>query len=55
MQHETVDGFGPNGETIIDYSIYDAIKAGFGKVSFIIREEFLDSFKAIFEPKLAAR
>jgi len=50
-----VDGFGPNGETIIDYSIYDAIKAGFGKISFIIREEFLDSFKAIFEPKLAGR
>lgn len=50
-----VDGFGPNGETIIDYSIYDAIKAGFGKVTFIIREEFLDSFKSIFEPKLAGR
>lgn len=50
-----VDGFGPNGETIIDYSIYDAIKAGFGKVSFIIREEFQDAFKAIFEPKLAGR
>lgn len=50
-----VDGFGPNGETIIDYSIYDAIKAGFGKVSFIIREEFADSFKAIFEPKLKGR
>lgn len=46
------DGFGPNGETIIDYSIYDAIKAGFGKVIFIIREEFADNFKAIFEPKL---
>jgi NDP-sugar pyrophosphorylase family protein len=50
-----VDGFGPNGETIIDYSIYDAIKAGFGKISFIIREEFADNFKAIFEPKLAGR
>ncbi len=50
-----VDGFGPNGETIIEYSIYDAIKAGFGKISFIIREEFLDSFKAIFEPKLAGK
>jgi len=50
-----VDGFGPNGETIIDYSIYDAIKAGFGKVSFIIREEFHDSFKSIFEPKLKGR
>lgn len=50
-----VDGFGPNGETIIDYSIYDAIKAGFGKVTFIIKEEFLDNFKAIFEPKLKGK
>lgn len=50
-----VDGFGPNNETIIDYSIYDAIRAGFGKVSFIIREEFLDSFRAIFEPKLKGK
>ncbi len=47
-----IDGFGPHGETIIDYSIYDAIKAGFGKIGFIIREEFADSFKSIFEPKL---
>ncbi|TKC07244.1 nucleotidyltransferase family protein [Pedobacter frigoris] len=47
-----IDGFGPNGETIIDYSIYDAIKAGFGKVVFIIKEEFLEDFKAIFEAKL---
>lgn len=50
-----VDGFGPNGETIIDYSIHDAIKAGFGKVTFIIREEFLDNFKGIFEPKLKGK
>jgi len=50
-----VDGFGPNGETIIDYSIYDAIKAGFGKVTFIIREEFADKFKEVFEPKLKGR
>ncbi|MDP9075792.1 MAG: sugar phosphate nucleotidyltransferase [Bacteroidota bacterium] len=50
-----IDGFGPNGETIIDYSIYDAIKAGFGKISFIIREEFAEPFKAIFEPKLKGR
>ncbi|MBE7177921.1 MAG: nucleotidyltransferase [Mucilaginibacter polytrichastri] len=50
-----VDGFGPNGETIIDYSIYDAIQAGFGKVVFIIREEFADKFKEIFEPKLKGR
>ncbi len=50
-----VDGFGPHGETIIDYSIYDAIKAGFGKVTFIIREEFAEQFKAIFEPKLKGK
>ena len=50
-----IDPFGPNGETIIDYSIYDAIRAGFGKVSFIIREEFADKFKEIFEPKLAGK
>ncbi len=48
-------GISPNGETIIDYSIYDAIKAGFGKITFIIREEFLESFKGIFEPKLAGK
>ena len=34
------EGFGPSGETIMDYSIYDAIRAGFGKVVFIIREDF---------------
>lgn len=47
-----IDGFGPNGETIIDYSIYDAIKAGFGKVVFIIKEEFAANFRNIFDPKL---
>lgn len=47
--------FGPSGETIMDYSIYDAIRAGFGKVVFIIREEFAEGFKAIFEPKLKGR
>jgi NDP-sugar pyrophosphorylase family protein len=50
-----IDGFGPNGETIIDYSIYDAINAGFGKVVFIIKEEFVENFKAIFEPKLQGK
>ena len=50
-----IDGFGPNGETIIDYSIHDAIRAGFGKISFIIREEFLDNFKSIFDAKLAGK
>lgn len=50
-----IDGFGPNGETIIDYSIHDAIRAGFGKISFIIREEFLENFRGIFDPKLAGK
>lgn len=49
------DGFGPNGETIIDYSIYDAIRAGFGKVVFVIREEFAEKFKSIFDAKLAGK
>ncbi len=47
--------FGPSGETIMDYSIYDAIGAGFTKVVFIIREDFAENFKAIFEPKLAGK
>ena len=47
-----LDAFGPSGETIIDYSIYDAIKSGFGKVVFIIREDFTAEFKNVFEPKL---
>lgn len=47
-----IQGFGPGGETIMDYSIYDAIRSGFGKVVFIIRREFVNDFKEIFEPKL---
>jgi NDP-sugar pyrophosphorylase family protein len=47
--------FGPSGETIMDYSIFDAIRAGFKKVVFIIREEFADNFKGIFEPKLKGK
>ena len=35
-----LDGLGPNGETIMDYSIYDAIQAGFGKLVFVIRKDF---------------
>ncbi|GAA4747962.1 nucleotidyltransferase [Flavisolibacter ginsenosidimutans] len=50
-----IQQFGPSGETIMDYSIYDAVKAGFGKVVFIIRKDFADDFKAIFEPKLKGR
>ena len=40
-----LDGLGPNGETIMDYSIYDAIKAGFGKIVFVIRKDFEQDFK----------
>jgi len=47
--------FGPAGETIMYYSIYDAIRAGFGKVVFIIRKDFADDFKAVFEPKLKGK
>jgi hypothetical protein len=47
-----MDGFGPHGETIIEYSLYDAIKAGFGKVVFIIRESFASEFKEYFDAKL---
>jgi NDP-sugar pyrophosphorylase family protein len=44
--------FGPNGETILDYTVYDAIRAGFAKIVFIIREETEADFRAIFDPKL---
>jgi hypothetical protein len=50
-----IQQFGPGGETIMDYSIYDAIKAGFGKVVFIIRRDFAEDFKNIFEPKLEGK
>ncbi len=49
------EGFGPSGETIMDYSIYDAIKAGFGKVVFIIRKDFAENFKEKFGSKLAGK
>jgi NDP-sugar pyrophosphorylase family protein len=52
-----IDPVGPNGETIIDYSIYDAMRAGFGKLVFVIREEIEKSFKEIvgrrFEKRIA--
>ncbi len=50
-----LDEIGPNGEAIIDYSLYDAIRAGFGKVVFIIRTDFAEQFKARFEPRLTGR
>ncbi len=50
-----VDPVGPNGEAIIDYSIYDAIRTGYGKVVFVIRESFADAFKESFESKLKGK
>ena len=41
-----LDGLGPNGETIMDYSIFDAIKAGFGKIVFVIRKDFEEDFRS---------
>ena len=43
-----MDGVGPNGEAIIDYSVYDAIRAGFGKVVFVIRHSFAQDFCEVF-------
>ncbi|MBG9374680.1 nucleotidyltransferase [Panacibacter sp. DH6] len=50
-----IQGFGPSSETIMEYSIYDAIAAGFTKVVFIIRKDFADDFKALIEPKLKGK
>jgi NDP-sugar pyrophosphorylase family protein len=50
-----LDQIGPSGETIIDYSIYDAIQAGFGKVMFIIKESIEDDFKETFVERLKDR
>lgn len=50
-----IEGFGPGGETLMDYSIYDAIHVGFKKIVFIIRRDFAPEFKEIFEPKLKGR
>jgi len=44
-----MDGLGPNGEAIIDYSIYDAIRAGFGKIVFVIRHSFAEPFMEHFK------
>ena len=50
-----IDSFTPQGDTIIDFSLYDAVQAGFGKVVFIIRKSFEKEFKAVFNKKLAGK
>lgn len=47
-----LDPIGPSGETIVDYSIYDALQSGFGKVVFIIKEEIEKDFREVFYEKL---
>ena len=48
-----IDGLGPNGETIMDYSVYDALRAGFGKVVFVIRKDFEEAFREVVISKYA--
>ena len=50
-----IDPVGPGGEVIMDYSIFDAIRSGFGKIVFIIRKDFSEEFKNIFSPKLSGK
>jgi len=47
-----MDAFGPNGETIIDYSIFDALDAGFDKVVFVVRKHFRKEFEAYFRDRI---
>jgi hypothetical protein len=49
------DGVGPSGEAILDYSIYDAMRAGFGKVVFVIRRDIEDDMKRIFFDKWSGK
>jgi NDP-sugar pyrophosphorylase family protein len=48
-----VDAFGRHGEAILDYSVYDAIAAGFGKIVFVIRKDIKDAFKSKFDGKFS--
>ena len=50
-----MEGFGPSGETIIDYSIYDAVRAGFDKFVFVIRPDMQEAFEEIFMNKYKGR
>ncbi|WP_299556311.1 sugar phosphate nucleotidyltransferase [Seonamhaeicola sp.] len=50
-----IDSFTPEGDTIIDFSLYDALRAGFGKFVFIIRKSFEKEFKEIFNKKLEGK
>jgi hypothetical protein len=53
--NKQLDQVGPSGETIIDYSIYDAIRAGFGKIVFVIRRDIEDKIKERFVERLKGK
>lgn len=48
-----IDSLGPNGETIMDYSVFDALRAGFGKIVFVIRHDFEQAFREVVLAKYA--
>ena len=50
-----LDPVGPGGETILDYAVFDALRAGFGRVVFVIREEFAAEFRSRVAAKYAGR
>ncbi len=50
-----VEPIGPGGEVIMDYSVYDAIRTGFGKVVFVIRKSFAEDFRELFDAKLKGK
>ena len=50
-----LDPMGPNGETVLDYSVFDAIRAGFDKVVFVIRRDFAEAFKKAIGDKFEGK
>lgn len=54
-QLKQLEALGPNGETLIDYAVYDAIAAGFGEVVFVIRPEIEEALKAFYEPRYSGK
>src|SRR5271154_6966821 len=50
-----IDPVGPSGETVLDYAVFDAIRAGFGRVVFVIRKDFEEAFKTTVTAKYAGR
>ncbi|WP_232767110.1 NTP transferase domain-containing protein, partial [Geminisphaera colitermitum] len=50
-----VDPMGPSGETVLDYSVYDALRAGFTRVLFVIRHDFEEAFRATIGSRFADR